>query len=107
VDCIRTIIRDEEKGTEQVQFVIQLPLKPHAIQIQMTGPVDKEAEILKARTELLASLSGPTNWGNPETLHSGPTTQKKVEATAKVIFYGALAVLAFWYAFHTVARKKS
>ena len=43
-------------------LVAQVPLKRQAIQVAVTAPLARQAELLSLLRTLLASLDGPSNW---------------------------------------------
>jgi len=40
----------------------QVPLKPHAIQLTVSGPASDESKLRTEMQKILASIDGPTNW---------------------------------------------
>jgi hypothetical protein len=106
VDCARLLTKDLTTGADHVALVIQMPLRPRAIQIRIDGTPAQEPGMIQARDELLATLQGPTNWDSEETAHSGPTEQQKADATAKLILYAGLSIAGFWWTFRTLFPKK-
>jgi hypothetical protein len=53
-------VAQQEPGIAVV--VAQVPLKPQAIQVAVTAPLARQAELLPLLRSLLASLDGPSNW---------------------------------------------
>jgi len=56
-------------------LVAQVPLKRQAIQVAVTAPLARQAELLPLLRSLLASLDGPSNWltGKERSLKTGET----------------------------------
>ncbi len=54
--------RQTVNGTPLVSFAVQVPLVPEAIQVNVTGPADREAEVRGYLKSALAGLDGRTNW---------------------------------------------
>jgi len=55
----------EDKGTT---FNVQIPLKPHALQLTVFGPNKEEAQLRTELQTILKSADGPTNWMTVEEL---------------------------------------
>lgn len=51
-----------ESGTPVVILAAQVPLRPEAIQLIVTGPRDQTDRVASIMTATLASLEGETNW---------------------------------------------
>jgi hypothetical protein len=45
-----------------VTLNVQIPLKPHAIQLSVSGPAADESKLRADMTNIVASIDGPTNW---------------------------------------------
>ena len=60
IDVFRVV---ETAGTlTNVTFNAQVPLKPHAIQVTMAGPVADEASLRREMQTVVASIDGASNW---------------------------------------------
>jgi hypothetical protein len=55
----------EDKGTT---FNVQIPFKPHALQLTVFGPNQDEAKLRAELQTILKSADGPTNWMTVEEL---------------------------------------
>jgi hypothetical protein len=55
-------VPEEVNGIETVNFNVQVPLKPEAIQIRVVGRRDRKDQLLQLTNSLLASLQGESNW---------------------------------------------
>jgi hypothetical protein len=60
IDAIE--VPEEVNGIETVNFNVQVPLKPEAIQIRVVGRRDQKDQLLQLTNNLLASLQGDSNW---------------------------------------------
>ena len=43
-------------------FNAQVPLKPHAIQVMVSGPASDETSLRQQMQTIVSSVDGPTNW---------------------------------------------
>jgi len=76
-------------GTDgKLILVTQVPLKPEAIQVALTGPASDEARLTADLQAVLASLDGPTNW---------KTDEERIEALAWVVGLLVGAVAGAWW----------
>src|SRR5260370_32594790 len=60
VDVFKVV--ENIRGVSFVTFNAQVPLKPHAIQIMVSGPAFDENKLRKDAQTIVASIQGPTNW---------------------------------------------
>jgi len=60
VDVFKVV--ENIRGVSFVTFNAQVPLKPHAIQIMVSGPTYDENKLRKEAQTIVASVQGPTNW---------------------------------------------
>ena len=59
---------EDFNGVPSVSFNVQVPLKPHAIQLNVAGPLSDEGKLRKEMETILGSIEGPTNWLTQEDL---------------------------------------
>lgn len=86
VDVLR--IPETAADIDYVTFNAQIPLKPRAIQVRVSGPASDEAELRLLLTRTLASLDGPTNWLTIE--------QRAGSFTRGVISLAIISALVFY-----------
>jgi hypothetical protein len=55
-------VRAKQGDFEIVALTAQVPLKPQALQVLVTGPAAHEKELAALFRSVLATLDGPTNW---------------------------------------------
>lgn len=55
-------IVEQSGGISMVTFNVQVPLKPHAIQVMVAGPATEEAALRQEMQTVVASIEGPSNW---------------------------------------------
>lgn len=84
---------------ETITYIVQIPIKRAAIQIQLFGAMDRDSELKALLTEILAGLHGESNW-IPSAAPSSPVTSSGyygaiLLAVAVVIILGGLVVLWF------------
>jgi hypothetical protein len=60
VEGMRLVAKQED--VELVVLVLQIPLKPSAVQLVVTGELANEREVRATIDGVLGSLDGPTNW---------------------------------------------
>jgi hypothetical protein len=55
-------VPEQVNGIETVNYNVQVPLKPEAIQIRVVGRRDRKDHLLQLTNGLLGSLQGDSNW---------------------------------------------
>lgn len=55
-------IPEEAEGIPTLTFNVPIPLKPAAIQLKLFGPANRKADMERLLKEILAGLSGESNW---------------------------------------------
>lgn len=58
-------VKTTQHGLAYITRNVQIPVKPHAMQLQVIGLQSQDAELAALTRTLLASLDGPSNWGRP------------------------------------------
>jgi len=80
----------EEKGTT---LNVQIPLKPHALQLMVFGPNKEEARLRTELQTILKSADGPTNWMTVEELKASIRWALIRAAMAAVAIIGLIVFL--------------
>jgi uncharacterized protein with PQ loop repeat len=60
IDVFR--VSEKINSVEFVTLNAQIPLKPHAIQLTVSGPASDEGKLRKDLNTIVASINGPSNW---------------------------------------------
>ena len=60
IDVFR--VAENAGNISMLTFNAQVPLKPHAIQVMVSGPASEEASLKQQMQQIVASVDGPTNW---------------------------------------------
>jgi len=72
IDLFRVV--ENIRSVPFVTLNAQVPLKPHAIQLTVSGPVSDEDKLRTELQTVLASVNGRTNWLTDEERRARPTT---------------------------------
>ena len=60
IDVFR--VQESLHNVKFLTFSAQIPLLPNAVQVKIIGLMDRESELRKDLSEVLAGIDGPTNW---------------------------------------------
>jgi len=60
IDVFRVV--EKAGNISMLTFNAQVPLKPHAIQVMVSGPASDETSLRQQMQQVVASVDGPTNW---------------------------------------------
>lgn len=92
IDLFRII--ENVKSVSFLTLNAQVPLKPHAIQITVSGPAADESKLRNEMQKILASVDGPTNW-----------TANGVETPREELMGAGLGLLILIGIIATVAKR--
>ena len=86
----------EVNGILTVNYIVQVPLKPEAISISVTGRRDRKDQILELTNTLLGSLQGDSNWlrtSAPPVLTQSPNYGLLILVPCAIFIIGGFVVL--------------
>jgi len=87
-----------------VTFNAQVPLKPHAIQLTVTGPAFDESKLRADMRTIVASIDGPTNWLTDEQSWHPGTNWIAVVVGLLIMITGRLRISKHYGVIGTGAR---
>jgi hypothetical protein len=97
-DIVVGRVAEELNGTMGVVFNAQVPLKPEGIQIKVMGPITQESQLRSLLRDMLATLTGETNW-----LSTEERSQRLLDGTTRMGV--TIAAIAF-FAIFVISRFK-
>lgn len=87
-------------GVSLVTFNAQVPLKPHAMQITVSGPVGEESGLRSEMQAVVASIEGPSNW-----LTTDERISRGASGLGRLIAFGCLIVIVLVVAVRKLAHR--
>jgi hypothetical protein len=80
-------VQEQVGSVEAINYNVQVPLKPEAIQIRVAGPRDQKDQLLVLTNSLLDGLQGQSNW-----LHSSAPRALAESSSYGYVLLGSVAL---------------
>jgi hypothetical protein len=106
-EVLLVAVREVEAGVASVTLNAQVPLTPKAIQVSVFGPQSDEAQLRQELRAIVASVEGPTNWGETGMAMTQERITRLSHGIGRFWLWGCLLVIAGSAAFKTLFRRKS
>jgi hypothetical protein len=105
-EVLLVAVREVEAGVASVTLNAQVPLTPKAIQVSVFGPQSDEAQLRQELRAIVASVEGPTNWGETGMAMTQERITRLSHGIGRFWLWGCLLVIAGSAAFKTLFRRE-
>lgn len=94
LELAMTEIPESSHGQKVLTYNVPIPLKAEAIQLKICGPGEQQAELKALTEQVLAGLSGASNWPSSPTATTGRRmSDRAILLMSALVFLGILVAL--------------